>query len=884
MTAIAKFTTDTPAPASFEDATGYNAADSMIGRVLKGMYRLEYLLADGGMSRVYVARQLSLDRLVVVKVLRSGAPNVGYIQLFYREARIASQLNHPNVMQVFDFGATEDNMLYLVAEFLQGEVLSDLMEKHGNGLPLENVVWLIEQMAAGLQAAHQLNIVHRDLKPGNIMVAKVSGNHSVAKLLDFGISKPLEEQDLQYTQMGLVVGTPGYLAPEQIDSSKDIDGRADIYALGAVLYYCITGERPFNGETHHQIMAQQRKYLPQPLSDKELADPRNKILEPVLTKAMAIAPADRYESCLDMVRDLQLRARNAVRNSNDHGLKLVNLTTYAFVFAGELAEGVERAIVLKKLKTKFSISDAGLKKMFSGRRIIVRKNLSLSQAKKFQSAFKAAGAIGHVEDMNPATLVDPAHSREERAFSQPIEVDSTTLTKSLHLTRNGTSGSTSQSHSGIATQLPQAQESKRRTAFRIPAAVKYFFAGAAIVMGLLSASLLSPKVRYQLSDLNAELNGWSAPRGVNENEIRIGMSAPISEEGQAQGSSARRGVQARFEELNANGGIHGRMLTLQAFDDANQPLKSRINMQTLLSQNGSFALIGNIGAPEVLLPAIMEQQTLVIGVQSGAAALRRNPPDRYVFNFRIGYADETFAIVRHFVDIQEVEPSRIAVLYEDTASGRDGLAGMERALAFYNVHARDIPQFTYQPYIEQVEGPARLFLKEQSELQALVIIGNHAATARTINRIRKAGWEGQVAVVSSASTDALAKDLKSLEAPHTAGLIATQATPPVHSYATGVLRHRQAMQRYFPDHKPDAQSLEGYLAASLFTEALQRAGRNFDTETMVSTLESLKDIDLGIGELISFSSIDHQASENVWALQLNKSGAFEPLTLTSRSW
>src|SRR5690606_16765833 len=177
------------------------------------------------MSRVYLAHQLRLSRTVVIKMLLPGFNDEDFIQMFLREARVNSNLNHPNIVGVFDFGSTDDGLVFLAMEYLQGATLADVVLGQ-RGLTLGNIVWLLEQLCAAISAAHQHQVVHRDLKPGNVMVAQLSGSTTVVKVVDFGISKPMDEENLRHTQMGAVMGTPGYLAPEQI-MGRGIDHRAD---------------------------------------------------------------------------------------------------------------------------------------------------------------------------------------------------------------------------------------------------------------------------------------------------------------------------------------------------------------------------------------------------------------------------------------------------------------------------------------------------------------------------------------------------------------------------------------------------------------------------------------------------------------------------------
>ncbi|WLQ11651.1 ABC transporter substrate-binding protein [Hahella aquimaris] len=873
--------------------------DPLIGKMLKDMYRIESRLAEGGMSLVYVARQLSLDRLVVVKLLRAGMDDHDFIQLFFREARIASQLNHPNVMHVIDFGNTDDGMMYLVVEYLRGENLSELVEKR-SGLPLENVVWLLEQIGAGLQAAHQMNIVHRDLKPGNIIVARVSGDHSVAKLLDFGISKPLGEGDLKYTRLGMVMGTPGYLAPEQIEGARNIDKRADIYALGAILYYCITGERPYTGESPQDIMNRQCAGPPPALRENRLTDARNKALEPVILKAMALRPDDRYPDAQAMVRDIQNRAHAAITEySKAMEMAPPNPDVYQFIFYGEIRGDVALQDTQEKLKAALGLSDAACARLFSGKRVVVKKNLSLGKAKKYDEAFQAAGALGQIEEMDTATRIDPAHNMDERSMSQPIVVAASTLAEPMHLGSQpppfGVQGYThpvapvldedqATTVVGPGTPAPMApgvatapgQSARRRAPL--------WLSLTALMFVLLGVGYAIPVVRYSVADGYAELTGWQAPRGVSENRVALGMSAAFSGGARELGRAMQLGVDVRIREINEKGGIHGRYIELRALDDGYEPAAAHQNVEKFMQPDGVFAMLGNVGTPtaETILPVALKDRTIVFGTFSGAALLRKSPPERYVFNYRASYEDETSALIRYFIEEQDVDPRMIAVFYQDDGYGQDGLKGVEDALSDYGVRPHEIAKFSYQRNTAQIEGAAQGMLSRLSDIQAVVAISTYTASARLTKRLRQAGFTGPFANVSFVGARALAEQFKELGMEYGEGVVVSQVVPPFDSYATGVLRYREALSRFYPNEQPDFISLEGYIVATLFFHALEQAGRHFDTESLVDTLESFDGVDLGIGETISFHASDHQGSHRVWGTQLNRDGAFEAVRLSKK--
>ncbi len=219
--------------------------DPFLGKVLGETYEIARLVGEGGMGRVYEARHLRLkDRRFAVKVLHpelARQPDV--VARFQREAESASSIAHPNVVDVFDVHKTADGVPYLVGEFLQGEELGDHIKRNGK-LPVAQAVAVTRQVCKALAAAHARGIVHRDMKPENVFLVSNDGALSV-KVLDFGISKAGGEANL--TRTGMIMGTPSYMAPEQAKGDK-VDLRADIYAIGALLYHALTGSRPFDSD------------------------------------------------------------------------------------------------------------------------------------------------------------------------------------------------------------------------------------------------------------------------------------------------------------------------------------------------------------------------------------------------------------------------------------------------------------------------------------------------------------------------------------------------------------------------------------------------------------------------------------------------------------
>jgi serine/threonine-protein kinase len=264
-----------------------------------GQYALKRKLGEGGMGEVYLAEHRLLKRPCAVKFIRAElAAHPATAARFAREVQAVTGLTHVNTVRVYDYGRADDGSFYYVMEYLDGPTLERLVREHGP-LPPGRAVHLLRQLCGALAEAHASGLVHRDLKPGNILVARLGGVCDVAKLLDFGLVLDETAADAgdRLTRAGVVLGTPAYMAPEQA-AGEPVDARGDVYSLGAVAYYALTGQPPFAGKSPLQVMAAHRT-TPAPPLDGAPAD-----LAAVVARCLAKDPADRFPTAGALERAL----------------------------------------------------------------------------------------------------------------------------------------------------------------------------------------------------------------------------------------------------------------------------------------------------------------------------------------------------------------------------------------------------------------------------------------------------------------------------------------------------------------------------------------------------------------------------------------------------
>ena len=274
--------------------------DPLVGRTIGGRYRLLQRIGSGGMSSVYLARHVLIDRLMAIKTLRRDlAQDPIQRDRFVREARAVNRINHPNIVEITDFGETDDGLVYLVMEYIAGDSL--LANLKDAPFTPHRAFDIAEQVGLALARAHQMGVIHRDLKPDNIILVQQEGRVDFVKILDFGIAKIMDAPSLTGSQQ--IFGTPGYIAPEYIQSTA-IDGRADLYSLGVILYEMVTAALPFDYEYPGDLLVKHVTELPvRPrIRRPDLLQP----VEDFVLRCLEKDPENRFRDAFHFLEELRL--------------------------------------------------------------------------------------------------------------------------------------------------------------------------------------------------------------------------------------------------------------------------------------------------------------------------------------------------------------------------------------------------------------------------------------------------------------------------------------------------------------------------------------------------------------------------------------------------
>ena len=373
----------------------------------------------------------------------------------------------------------------------------------------------------------------------------------------------------------------------------------------------------------------------------------------------------------------------------------------------------------------------------------------------------------------------------------------------------------------------------------------------------------------------------TAVRGVTEREIRFGITAAFTGPVKERGRQMKLGIETAFNRVNDAGGVSGRMLRIIAADDGNEPTRTREAVRQLYEKDQVFGIIGSIGTATAAaaVPYLLERQMLFFGAYTGGNVVRRDPPDRYVFNYRPSYAEEADAAVRYLVKMRRIPVRQIAVFAQTDDLGDAGYAGVAKAYRAMGINDSAILRLSYARNTIDVDDAVNLLKAQKVPVRAIIMAASYRAAAKFIEKTRALYPEMIFSSISGVGATALADELKLLGPRYTSGVIVTQVVPAVSGFSSAVLDYKNALAKYFPGEAPDYASMEGFVAANILVDALKRTGPQLDTERLVDALESTRNLDLGLGVPLSFSRSDHQASHKIWGTALDEAGRFQPLEL-----
>jgi branched-chain amino acid transport system substrate-binding protein len=394
------------------------------------------------------------------------------------------------------------------------------------------------------------------------------------------------------------------------------------------------------------------------------------------------------------------------------------------------------------------------------------------------------------------------------------------------------------------------------------------------------AGVIGPSAAVAATSIAAVPTG-PAVRGVTDREIRFGIAGPFSGPAKELGRQMKLGIDTAFNRINDAGGVDGRQLRLIAADDGYEPTRTLDAMKQLYEKDQVFGFIGNVGTPTaaVAVPYALERRTLFFGAFTGANILRNDPPDRYVFNYRASYAEETDSVVRYLAKIRRIPLRQIAVFAQQDAYGDAGYAGVAKAFRSMGANDGAIVRLNYKRNTVDVDEAVNQLKAQKPPIKAVVMVAAYRAAAKFIERTRDA-YPGMIYTnVSFVGSTSLAEELGLLGPRFATGVIVTQVVPAVSGYSSAVLEYKNALAKYFPGEAPDYVSLEGYVAANVLIQSLKRAGSQVDTERLIDNLEAMRNIDLGLGTSLNFGRSEHQASHKIWGTALDETGKYQPIEL-----
>mgnify|MGYP000527747483 CR=1 FL=1 len=346
--------------------------------------------------------------------------------------------------------------------------------------------------------------------------------------------------------------------------------------------------------------------------------------------------------------------------------------------------------------------------------------------------------------------------------------------------------------------------------------------------------------------------------------IKVGMSTALSGPAKALGTNVKLGVESYFKRVNDNGGIQGKPIKLVALDDGYEPNKAAPNMRKLIDDEGVVAVIGNVGTPTaiVTVPIANEKNVLLFGAYTGAGVLRKSPVDRYIVNYRASYAQETAAMVDGLI-AAGVKPNEIAFFTQNDGYGDAGYNGAIKALKKHGyTDTKQLSHGRYTRNTKNIEDGLITILDADIEPKAIIMVGAYLPCAKFIELAKQDLPDALFLNVSFVGSVALKAELG---AENSEGVIITQVVPHYNNAKLAAVKEYQAdIKKYDSSATFGFASLEGYLAAKVLVEGMKKSGTALTSENIITGLETLSSLDIGIGTTLSYSESQHQASHKVW--------------------
>lgn len=372
----------------------------------------------------------------------------------------------------------------------------------------------------------------------------------------------------------------------------------------------------------------------------------------------------------------------------------------------------------------------------------------------------------------------------------------------------------------------------------------------------------------------------STVRGVTATEIKIGSATALTGTNKERGRSVSAGWEAAFAAVNAAGGVHGRKLLFDAVDDGYDPKKTPAAMQQLVETDKVFAVVGNVGSSTAaaILPYVNQQKVVFFAPGTGGSVVRKNPPDHWVFTTRASLGEEAAAAVRYLTSVRTIPADKLGLLVQKDEFGESGFAGAVAELETLGVGAASVPRMEYERGTSDVSDALQKLKDRGANIKAMILVATYKPASTFIRKVREGGNDLPIVVLSTDPT-AIGQELAEVGAKATENVVLTQIVPLPTSNASGVARFRTTMSEYAPDKPAGGSSLEGWIAAQVFIEALRQAGPDLNEEKLVAAIEGLTKVDLGTGAVFSFSKTKHQGTSKVWGWAMQPDGSYQQIDL-----